>query len=358
MPTGATPANPAIFVSHSWHDQEETVRVVETLKGWGYTVWWDYDSLRGGQPIWTVVPQYIRRCDAFLVLLSKASLESPGVQQEISWAQHCTVTSDSGGRRLERFIPVVVKPCAFQDDLILSSRLYVTLGDRWEAGFGELKRALPPIETAASDAPSVEAPAGAGELSPEDSEQATLMALMGEARAQKKSGEWDDAVKVLSQVVATARMQENDRVRVEALFEFADLLSSRGEYDDARRRYQEAGKLAGALKDTAALAEAQRGLGWIDVQQERFSDAADMFNSAMALADQTGDRYLCAKIINNLGLIEKQQDRYARCRGALPRGHDPLRGTRGRGPAGARAGEHRRAVPASGPSRRGGGGVP
>ena len=75
-----------IFISHSNQDNEDTGYIAQALRRAGYGVWVDYENLRGGDAWLCEIEAGISRCDAVLVLLSKASRQSPWVERECLYA--------------------------------------------------------------------------------------------------------------------------------------------------------------------------------------------------------------------------------------------------------------------------------
>jgi len=76
------------FLSHSSHDKPV---IVEKLNRWmndvaGLRVWYDADALSGGTAFGSALPQAIGDCRSLIVLISKASVNSNWVNQEINYA--------------------------------------------------------------------------------------------------------------------------------------------------------------------------------------------------------------------------------------------------------------------------------
>jgi len=134
---------PMIFVSHSNEDTAETAEVVQALRQANYSVWVDYDNIRGGQEWLCEIQAGITRCDALVALLSEASVESLWVERECLYAmqlqkpiltaliadvliplhliaiQHCDLRQGGGMRKLleslqagadlqDRYVPAVI----------------------------------------------------------------------------------------------------------------------------------------------------------------------------------------------------------------------------------------------------------
>ena len=73
---------PYIFVSYAHKDMEEVMNVISKLYQKRYRIWYD-----DGIPLMDDYPRYLRdrifKCDVFMIFLSKASMDSVNVQQEI-----------------------------------------------------------------------------------------------------------------------------------------------------------------------------------------------------------------------------------------------------------------------------------
>ena len=77
---------PKVFISHSNQDSEETVFVAESLRREAIGVWVDFENIRGGADWLCEIEAGISRCDAVVVVLSKASASSVWVERECLYA--------------------------------------------------------------------------------------------------------------------------------------------------------------------------------------------------------------------------------------------------------------------------------
>jgi hypothetical protein len=75
-----------VLISYSREDQAIAAGLQRSLEERGLTVWRDLTNLRTGEDWRTAVHDNLRIADAFVVLLSAASVESDSVKQEIGWA--------------------------------------------------------------------------------------------------------------------------------------------------------------------------------------------------------------------------------------------------------------------------------
>ena len=73
-----------VFVSYARPDQDSAQRLVGDLRGAGFEVWFDQDSLLPGQSWKVEITRAIRQSDCFVALLSTQSVDRRGyVQKEL-----------------------------------------------------------------------------------------------------------------------------------------------------------------------------------------------------------------------------------------------------------------------------------
>ena len=78
---------PSIFISYSRKNVNFVDRLVRSLEGLGFDCWVDRQDLEGGT-IWREkVSLSIRKCQAFVLVISPDSMNSPIVAQEVSLAE-------------------------------------------------------------------------------------------------------------------------------------------------------------------------------------------------------------------------------------------------------------------------------
>ena len=73
-------------ISYAREDKQRATNLQKALQDRGLTVWRDLTDLRAGENWRDAVQDILRVTDAFVVLLSEASLTSPAVKDEIRWA--------------------------------------------------------------------------------------------------------------------------------------------------------------------------------------------------------------------------------------------------------------------------------
>jgi hypothetical protein len=93
-----------IFLSHSGKDRHFAKALAMELRSHGLKVWYSATHIVGAQQWHDEIGKALRRCDWFVLVLSKNAIKSPWVKRELLFA-----LSD---RRYEnRIVPIVYKPC-------------------------------------------------------------------------------------------------------------------------------------------------------------------------------------------------------------------------------------------------------
>jgi len=138
--TAADTTSLKVFVSHSLHDAPIVQRVVAFLREHGYVPWTASEELVPGDDIRQRISEAIAAADAFMVIFSEKSIESPWVQYETEAA----VVREVDRRTV--VVPIVlddVMPPAF-----LRTRLFLRLDRSFEpAALTPLLRTLERIRT-------------------------------------------------------------------------------------------------------------------------------------------------------------------------------------------------------------------
>jgi internalin A len=98
---GVRPPASNVFVSYSRKDKIFAKRVARELEKEGVGVWWDFESLEGGQDWQTEITKAIRQCDFFVVVLTPSAIQSEWVGNEIAYALQTQ----------RRIIPLYLKKC-------------------------------------------------------------------------------------------------------------------------------------------------------------------------------------------------------------------------------------------------------
>jgi serine/threonine protein kinase len=101
-------AVPSVFLSHSHKDKSRFVNgFYDALKRKGFRVWLDEESLRTGEPFWERIAHAIESCDFVIVVLSKDSICSSGVSEEIRTAQLDNLAHT-------KLLPIRIDPIKFE----------------------------------------------------------------------------------------------------------------------------------------------------------------------------------------------------------------------------------------------------
>ena len=90
-----------VFISYSHQDKAFAKKLAGELAGQGMKVWWDFDSLKGGQDWQKEIERGIKQCDFFLVALTPDAVNSEWVGNEITYASLAQKT----------IIPLHLKKC-------------------------------------------------------------------------------------------------------------------------------------------------------------------------------------------------------------------------------------------------------
>ncbi len=94
-----------MFLSHASADQPFVNKIARLLRKHGIRVWYSPHHLAGADQWHDEIGEALRRCDWFLVILSKKSVASMWVKREVLYALK--------QRRLHNcIIPVLHKPCS------------------------------------------------------------------------------------------------------------------------------------------------------------------------------------------------------------------------------------------------------
>jgi internalin A len=102
-----------VFISYSHQDKSFAKKLANELEGQGMKVWWDFDSLKGGQDWQKEIERGIKGCDFFLVALTPDAIESEWVGNEITYASNAQKT----------IIPLHLKKCDVPIGLIKKQQI-------------------------------------------------------------------------------------------------------------------------------------------------------------------------------------------------------------------------------------------
>lgn len=93
-----------VFLSHSSSDRDTAARIADVLREHGVPVWFSETNLLGAQQWHDEIGAALKRCDWFLLLLSKASERSKWVKRELLYALRAD-------RYRERIVPIRFRAC-------------------------------------------------------------------------------------------------------------------------------------------------------------------------------------------------------------------------------------------------------
>jgi len=131
---------PRIFISHSHKDNLIVERLAEEIEASGFSCWLDLWEMEVGDSIRRRVEEGIKTADWLLVVLSKASVKSQWVVQEIDMAFVQELE-----KRHAFVLPVVLEPCEIP--LSLRDKLYADFTADFNTGLQTLLKrfqSLPP----------------------------------------------------------------------------------------------------------------------------------------------------------------------------------------------------------------------
>ena len=123
-----------IFVSHAVKDRRFADRLVAALRANGFNVWYSDIHLAGADDWQDEIGKALRRCDWFLVVLSKNAIDSMWVSREVKFAQ--------ANKRLHgKIVPVYCRTCEIGKlSWVLETIQYVDFRKDFDAGLEQLFR--------------------------------------------------------------------------------------------------------------------------------------------------------------------------------------------------------------------------
>ncbi len=137
-------ASNKVFLSHAHADKPQAERIFDELLRHDLDPWVDKFQLKAGSDLARSIQRAIEASGALLVLLSKASVDSAWVQEEVIQALAIEASHDaeSGGF----ILPVRLEPLELPQSLaFLQERLHVDLfggASQFKAGIGKIVHAL------------------------------------------------------------------------------------------------------------------------------------------------------------------------------------------------------------------------
>src|SRR4051812_30552122 len=127
-----TPAE--VFLSHASPDRELADRLAGTLRRHNLPIWYSPTNIVGAQQWHDEIGAALDRCDWFVVLLTRSSVQSMWVKRELMFALQ-------QNRYESHIVPLLVEPCDFgRLSWMLSSIQIIDLQPGFEEGCRELLR--------------------------------------------------------------------------------------------------------------------------------------------------------------------------------------------------------------------------
>jgi hypothetical protein len=96
-----------VFLSHSSKNLKAASDLAKVMRAHGVPVWHSTKNIRGGQKWHDEIGRALRRCDWFLLLLSKAAVKSKWVKHELTYALN-------HGQYENHILPVMFEPCDYE----------------------------------------------------------------------------------------------------------------------------------------------------------------------------------------------------------------------------------------------------
>jgi hypothetical protein len=115
-----------IFISYSRVDTEFVTRLINDLSRQGLNIWMDQRNIGAGQRWDSIIQDALESCDIFMIVLSKYSVESENVLDELSFAIN-------GNKRI---IPILLENCEIP--YRLARIQFVNFANDYQTGFHHL----------------------------------------------------------------------------------------------------------------------------------------------------------------------------------------------------------------------------
>jgi hypothetical protein len=96
-----------IFLSHSSDNRAEADLMAKVLLAHGLKVWYSQTHIAGAVQWHDEIGKALKRCDWFILLLSRASVKSDWVKSELLYALNQP-------RYKNRIVPVLLEPCKYE----------------------------------------------------------------------------------------------------------------------------------------------------------------------------------------------------------------------------------------------------
>ncbi|MFH0794009.1 MAG: toll/interleukin-1 receptor domain-containing protein [bacterium] len=139
------PGNKArVFISHSSRDKEFVRKLVGELEKQSLNVWFDEREIKVGDSIVGKISDGLKDSDYLVVVLSKASVASPWVREELNAALMEDISNKGCA-----VLPVLIEDCEIPP--LLKPRLYADFRKDFDSGLRKLLDVLEQEEEPATD---------------------------------------------------------------------------------------------------------------------------------------------------------------------------------------------------------------
>jgi hypothetical protein len=97
-----------IFLSHSSKNKAKAEEFAEIIRRHGIPIWYSKTNIRGAQQWMLEIGNALKRCDWFVVLISKDSVNSTWVKRELAYAL-------CHNQYEQHILPVIIEDCDPED---------------------------------------------------------------------------------------------------------------------------------------------------------------------------------------------------------------------------------------------------
>jgi len=115
------------FISYSHKDKEFVRKLAQSLREKGFIIWFDEKEIDLGEPVWTRIGDGLGKCNAYLIMLSPHSINSPSVMNELELALERRSRDSSF-----KIIPILLEDCPIP--IFLRHDLYLDFRDKSQYG--------------------------------------------------------------------------------------------------------------------------------------------------------------------------------------------------------------------------------
>lgn len=122
---------PKVFISHSSVDNKFALKLAQDLKEAGIPVWLDVWEIKVGDMIVEKVEEAMAESDFLVVVISKASMNSRWVQEELSAAKTIEI-----GKRGIFILPALIESCKLPP--LTASKRYADFRENYQNGLREI----------------------------------------------------------------------------------------------------------------------------------------------------------------------------------------------------------------------------